>query len=115
MVRAFGAEAAVAADAVTYLRVSMLGLPAMLVVLAATGVLRGLQDTRTPLVVAAAGAVVNAALNLLFVHGLHLGDRRLRAGHVAHPARDGGRHGGASSSRAPAATGAPLRRTAPAS
>jgi putative MATE family efflux protein len=73
IVRVFGAEAAVAGAAETYLRVSMLGLPAMLVVLAATGVLRGLQDTRTPLAVAAAGAVVNAALNVWFVHGLHLG------------------------------------------
>ena len=42
--------------ALTYLRVSLVGLPAMLVVLAATGVLRGLQDTRTPLVVATVGA-----------------------------------------------------------
>ena len=72
-VRAFGAGADVADAAETYLRVSMLGLPAMLVVLAATGVLRGLQDTRTPLAVATAGAVVNAGLNLWFVHGLHLG------------------------------------------
>ena len=50
-----------------------LGLPAMLVVLAATGVLRGLQDTRTPLVVAAVGAVVNVVLNLVLVYGVRLG------------------------------------------
>ena len=37
------------------------------------GVLRGLQDPRTPLAVAGVGAVVNAALNVWFVHGLHLG------------------------------------------
>jgi putative MATE family efflux protein len=55
--------------ALTYLHWSLLGLPGMLVVLAATGVLRGLQDTRTPLAVAAAGAVLNAGLNLLLVHG----------------------------------------------
>jgi len=73
VVQAFGAEAAVADAAETYLRVSMLGLPAMLVVMAATGVLRGLQDTRTPLAVAAVGSAVNAGLNLWFVHGLHLG------------------------------------------
>ena len=54
--------------ALTYLRWSLLGLPGMLVVLAATGVLRGLQDTRTPLVVAAAGAALNVVLNLLLVH-----------------------------------------------
>ena len=44
-----------AAFAVDYLRWSMPGLVAMLLIFAGTGVLRGLQDTRTPLVVAAAG------------------------------------------------------------
>ena len=38
-----------------------------------TGVLRGLQDTRTPLVVAVTGAVANAALNWLLVYPLDLG------------------------------------------
>ena len=52
---------------------SLVGLPAMLVVLAATGVLRGLQDTRTPLVVAAVGAAVNVVLNLVLVYGVGLG------------------------------------------
>ncbi|HET9657121.1 MAG TPA: MATE family efflux transporter [Kineosporiaceae bacterium] len=69
----FHAEPQVAEQAVTYLRWSLPGLPAMLVVLAATGVLRGLQDTRTPLAVAATGSAVNAGLNLLLVHGLRLG------------------------------------------
>lgn len=73
MVGAFGAPDGVAAQAVTYLRWSLPGVPAMLVVLAATGVLRGLLDTRTPLVVAATGAVVNTGLNLLLVHGVRLG------------------------------------------
>jgi putative MATE family efflux protein len=63
----------VAAQAVTYLRWSLPGVPAMLVVLAATGVLRGLRDTRTPLLVAAAGAVLNAVLNVVLVHGAGLG------------------------------------------
>jgi putative MATE family efflux protein len=73
LVALFDAPPAVAEQAVTYLRWSMPGVPAMLVVMAATGVLRGLLDTRTPLVVAAAGGVVNAVLNVLFVHGLGLG------------------------------------------
>lgn len=70
---AFGASAAVSAGAVTYLRISLLGAPAMLTVLAGTGVLRGLQDTRTPLAVAVAGNAVNVALNATFVLGLHWG------------------------------------------
>lgn len=73
VVSLFHADAAVAEQAVSYLRWSLPGVPAMLVVLAATGVLRGLQDTRTPLAVATTGAGVNAALNLLLVHGVRLG------------------------------------------
>jgi len=69
----FGASPAALVQAVTYLRVSALGIPAMLVALAVTGVLRGLQDTRTPLVASVAGFSANVALNLLFVYGLHLG------------------------------------------
>ena len=48
--RVFGASDAAIGYAATYLRISALGIPAMLVALATTGVLRGLQDTRTPLV-----------------------------------------------------------------
>jgi putative MATE family efflux protein len=73
LVAAFDPGPATTSYALTYLRVSLAGLPAMLVVLAATGVLRGLQDTRTPLVVAAAGAVANVGLNLLLVYGAGLG------------------------------------------
>ena len=72
-VAAFGPPPGVAQQAVEYVRWSAPGLPAMLVVLAATGVLRGLLDTRTPLVVAVAGAALNVALNVVLVHGLHLG------------------------------------------
>ncbi len=63
----------VARHAVVYLRWSALGLPGMLLVLASTGVLRGLQDTRTPLYVAAGGAVLNAILNVVLVYGAGLG------------------------------------------
>jgi len=73
LVEAFGPSGQVAEQAVTYLRWSLPGLPAMLVVLAATGVLRGLQDTRTPLVVAACGAAGNAVLSVGLVHGVGLG------------------------------------------
>jgi putative MATE family efflux protein len=64
-----GAGQPVLDAAVTYLRWSTLGLPAMLAVLAATGVLRGLERTMPTLLVAVAGAIANVPLNLLLVHG----------------------------------------------
>ncbi|MEU5860152.1 MULTISPECIES: MATE family efflux transporter [unclassified Nonomuraea] len=73
MVDLFGAAPDQAELAVTYLRISLLGAPGMLVVLAGTGVLRGLQDTVTPLVVAVGSFALNAALNAWFVLGLHWG------------------------------------------
>ncbi|QOV37129.1 MATE family efflux transporter [Streptomyces ferrugineus] len=73
LVELFGASDTAAPYATTYLRISALGIPAMLVVLAASGVLRGLQDTRTPLYVAVAGFIANAALNAGLVYGADLG------------------------------------------
>ncbi|MFI1698151.1 MATE family efflux transporter [Streptomyces bobili] len=73
LVELFGASETAAPYAITYLRISALGIPAMLVVLAATGVLRGLQDTRTPLYVAIGGFVANALLNVGLVYGADLG------------------------------------------
>ncbi|WP_341394493.1 MATE family efflux transporter [Arthrobacter sp. G119Y2] len=69
---ALGATGEVHRYAVDYLQYSMPGLTAMLVVLAATGVLRGLQDTRTPLAVAGIGFGVNIGLNYLLVYGFNL-------------------------------------------
>jgi putative MATE family efflux protein len=68
IMRWLGAGAQAAPYAATYLRVSSLGLPGMLLVLAATGLLRGLHDMRTPLVVAAAAAVVNTLANWILVY-----------------------------------------------
>lgn len=69
----FQAGPEVAADAVTYLGISMWGLPAMLIVFAATGLLRGMQDTVTPLWIAGIGFAANALLNWLFIYGLGWG------------------------------------------
>ncbi|MCX5235705.1 MATE family efflux transporter [Streptomyces prunicolor] len=69
----FGASDTAAPYATTYLRISSIGIPAMLIVLAATGVLRGLQNTKTPLYVAVSGFVANAALNVGLVYGADLG------------------------------------------
>ncbi|RAX20829.1 MATE family efflux transporter [Actinomyces sp. Z3] len=68
-----GADGTVAAAAIAYLRASAPGLPGMLVVYAATGTLRGLLDTRTPFVVASAGAVGNVAVNATLLYGVHMG------------------------------------------
>ncbi|MEA5117647.1 MAG: MATE family efflux transporter [Propionicimonas sp.] len=68
-----GVEPVVADQAASYLSVVSLGFPGALVILAATGVLRGLQDTRTPLLVVVVMNLANIGLNLLFVHGLGWG------------------------------------------
>ena len=70
---ALGAAGDTHAHATAYLRWSLPGLPALLAVLAATGVLRGLQDTVTPLVVAGGGFAGNIALNVVLVYGAGLG------------------------------------------
>ena len=73
LVSLFGASPAVAAQAEIYLGISMWGLPAMLVVFAATGLLRGLQDTVTPLWIAGLGFGANALLNVVFIYGFGWG------------------------------------------
>ncbi|PPI40659.1 MULTISPECIES: MATE family efflux transporter [unclassified Rathayibacter] len=73
VVALFGAEPAVAEAGVRYLAVSMAGIPAMLGVFALTGLLRGFQDTRTPLVIAAGGFALNAALNAVLIYPAGLG------------------------------------------
>ena len=69
----FPASDAVAAGASSYLLVSWWGLPGMLLVIAATGMLRGLQDTQTPLYIALAGFGANAVLNAVLIYGFDLG------------------------------------------
>ncbi|MGO4301968.1 MATE family efflux transporter [Leifsonia sp. RAF41] len=83
LVGLFGASPSVSDQAVQYLSLSMLGLPAMLLVYAATGLLRGLQDTRTPLAVAVAGFAANIVLNYLFIYVAGLGIAGSALGTVA--------------------------------
>lgn len=73
LVSLFGVSDHVTDLAATYLRIAFLGTGPLLVMLAATGVLRGLQDTRTPLVVAVAGNALNIVLNLVLVYPAGLG------------------------------------------
>ncbi|MEU9832140.1 MATE family efflux transporter [Streptosporangium sp. NPDC048047] len=67
LVHLLGAEGELARLALTYLRISLLGVPSMLLVLAGTGVLRGMQDTVTPLLVSVGSFALNAVLNVVFV------------------------------------------------
>ncbi|KUJ67906.1 MATE family efflux transporter [Streptomyces albus subsp. albus] len=124
LVDLFGASGTAAPYAVSYLRISSLGIPAMLVVLAATGVLRGLQDTRTPLYVAIGGFTANTALNAGLVYGAGLGiagsawgtvlaQCAMAAAYLAVVVRGARRHGAAlrpdlAGIRACAQAGAPL-------
>ena len=73
LIHLLGTSAEVMPYAVTYLRVIAISFPAVLGVLAAVGVLRGLQDTRTTLYVTLAMVVANLVLCLVFVIGLGWG------------------------------------------
>ncbi|WP_307807801.1 MATE family efflux transporter [Nocardioides xinjiangensis] len=83
LVGAFHTGADVAEHAETYLAIAFLGTTPLLVMLAATGVLRGLQDTRTPLLVAVVGNGLNIVLNVVLVHGLDMGIAGSALGSVA--------------------------------
>ncbi|MDL9979458.1 MATE family efflux transporter [Microbacterium candidum] len=78
----FGATPEVSRLAESYLGISVWGLPAMLIVFAATGLLRGMQDTVTPLWIAASGFGANIALNALFIYGFGWGVAGSAAGTV---------------------------------
>ncbi len=70
LVLPFGSGAEVADDALAYVRIAALGVPALLVVLASTGILRGFADTRTPLVITVAAQALNVVANLVLVYGI---------------------------------------------
>lgn len=73
VIAAFDATAEVSLGAEDYLAVSWWGLPGMLIVIATTGMLRGLQDTKTPLYIALAGFSANVILNAVLIYGLGMG------------------------------------------
>ena len=72
-VRLMGADGAVADHALVYLRISLVGAPALLVGLAGTGYLRGRQDTMTPLVVTGVAVGANLVLELVLIYGFGYG------------------------------------------
>jgi len=73
VVDAMGASDGARPFAITYLRISAIGAPAYLLALAGAGFLRGMQDTRTTLVIAVGANVLNIVLEVLLVYGLDLG------------------------------------------
>jgi putative MATE family efflux protein len=78
----FRPDSSVSQAAVAYLRWSAPGLPAMLVVLAATGVLRGLQNTKMTLYIAVAGGLVDAGASFWLAYPAGLGIRGAALGTV---------------------------------
>ncbi|MEY3733136.1 MAG: hypothetical protein RL347_495 [Actinomycetota bacterium] len=73
LITLLGTSADVTPYAVTYLRIISIAYPAVLGVLAAVGVLRGLQDTRTTLYVTLVMVLANLVLDLLFIFGFGWG------------------------------------------
>ena len=63
----------VLAQAVLYMRIFFLGMPALMVYNFGAAILRAIGDTRRPLYFLFAAGVVNVALNLFFVIGLGMG------------------------------------------
>jgi putative MATE family efflux protein len=71
--RLLGGDGDVLDYGVTYLQISAVGVPFIVFALAAQGVLRGVADYRTPLVILFSANAVNVVLELWFVYGLDLG------------------------------------------
>lgn len=68
-----GASDEVLPFAVTYLRISAIGVPFVLVGLAAQGTQRGASDYRSPLIVLVVSNVVNVVVEVVLVFGFDLG------------------------------------------
>jgi putative MATE family efflux protein len=70
---ALGADGDVADFAVEYLRIAAIGVPFVLIALAAQGVQRGAADYRTPLVILVASNIANLVVELILVFVFDLG------------------------------------------
>ena len=73
LLRALGASGEVLEHGLVYFRISLLGLPALLLTLGGLGWVRGIQDTRTPVLVAGGTALGNLVLEVVLVFGLGFG------------------------------------------
>lgn len=72
VIRSFGVAPDVAIVGAGYLRITMISLPAFLLVFAASAVLRGAGDTKTPLRISILANVINAVLAYALIYG-HFG------------------------------------------
>ena len=70
---ALGGQGEVLDAATTYLRISAVGIPSVLLVIAGHGVFRGWSDTRRPFLIVAASNGANVVLELVFVFVLDMG------------------------------------------
>lgn len=68
-----GGAGPVAGAAESWLRIAILGLPGVLLVLAGNGWLRGVQDTRTPVLIVTVANVLSAAASPVLVYPAGLG------------------------------------------
>ena len=73
IIGALGGEGEMATLAVDYLQIRAVAAPFVLAALVGHGWLRGAQDTRTPMLVAIAGAMLNAVLDYLLIYPAGLG------------------------------------------
>jgi MATE family multidrug resistance protein len=64
-----GASGEIQTEAVSYMRIRLYGAPAVLLMLVTFGVMRGLQDMRTPLLIAVGVNVLNVLLDWLLIFG----------------------------------------------
>jgi putative MATE family efflux protein len=73
VLRAIGAQADLLSGAALYLRIRVLGLPAVLLVTVAHGVFRGYQNTKTPMWVVGSISLLNLILDPILIFGLSWG------------------------------------------
>lgn len=73
VLRALGADGEVLTAGLLYLRVSLVGFPFLLLMLAGAGTFHGHQDTRTPLLLAVGSALANLAIEVVLVFGFDRG------------------------------------------
>ncbi len=75
VVELLGARGPVLTFAEPYLRIRVLSAAPVLLVQAAQGWMRGVQDTKTPMIIILAGAALNAVLNYVLIYPLGMGVR----------------------------------------